>query len=72
MEETARGEEFSVCARKIIQQNCMDKSQRTKNQWQEIVNAMNKNDSGTKLIVEGKFNVHEQPSRKMLPVCTWC
>ena len=72
MEETARGEEFSVCARKIIQQNCMDTSQRTKNQWQEIVNAMNKNDSGTKLIVEGKFNVHEQPSRKMLPVGTWC
>ena len=50
----------------------MDTNERTKNQWQEIVNEMNKNDSGTKLIVEEKLNVHEQPSRKMLPICTWC
>ena len=43
MEETARGEDFAVYAMKIIQQDSMDTSQRAKNQWQEAVKAVKKN-----------------------------
>ena len=67
MKETARGEEFAVYAMKIIQQDCMDTSQRAKNQWQEAVKAVKKN----QLTVEEKLHVHQQPS-KMSSVCVWC
>ena len=67
MEETGQ-EEFTVCARKIIQQDCMDTSQRGNNQWQEAVKAVNKN----QLIMGEKLHVHQQPSRNMLSVCVWC
>ena len=68
MEETAQGEEFAVYAMKIIQQDCMDTSQRAKNQWQEAVKAVKKN----QLTVEEKLHVHQQPSKKMSSVCVWC
>ena len=68
MEETARGEEFTVYAMKIIQQDCMDTSQRAKNQWQNAIKAVKKN----QLTVEEKLHVHEQPSKKMPSVCVWC
>ena len=60
MEETVRGEEFAVCVRKIIQQDCMDTNQKAKNQWQEAVKAEMKN----QLIMEEELHVHQQPSRK--------
>ena len=68
MEETAQGEEFTVYAMKIIQQDCMDTSQRAKNQWQNAVKAVKKN----QLTVEEKLHVHQQPSKKMSSVCVWC
>ena len=68
MEETARGEEFAVYAMKIIQQDCMDTSQRTKNQWQEAVKTLQKN----QLTVEEKLHVHQQLSKNMSSVCVWC
>ena len=68
MEETAQGEEFAVYTMKIIQQDCMDTSQRAKNQWQEAVKAVKKN----QLTVEEKLHVHQQPSKKMSSVCVWC
>ena len=68
MEETARGEEFAVYAMKIIQQDCMDTSQRAKNQWQEVVKAVKKN----QLTIEEKLHVHQQPFKKMSSVCVWC
>ena len=46
----------------------MDKSQRAKNQWQEAVKAVKKN----QLTVEEKLHVHQQPSKKMSSVCVWC
>ena len=55
-------------AMKIIQQDCMDTSQRTKNQWQEAVKTVKKN----QLAVEEKLHVHQQPSKKMSSVCVWC
>ena len=61
MEETARGEEFAVYATKIIQQDCMETSQRANNQWQKAVKAVKEN----QLTVEEKLHVHQQPPRKM-------
>ena len=65
MEETARGEQAAVYARKIIQQDCMDTNQRAKNQWQDAVKAVKEN----KLIVQEKLHVHQKPTRKMSSVC---
>ena len=64
MEETAQGEEFAVCARKIIQQDYTDTSQRAKNQWQEAVKAVKKN----QLIVEDGTIQEDVISMCVVPV----
>ena len=46
----------------------IETSQRAKNQWQEVVKAVKKN----QLTVEEKFHVHKQPSKKMSSLCVWC
>ena len=46
----------------------MDKSQRAKNQWQEAVKAVKKNQR----TVDEKLHVHQKPSKKMSSVCVSC